>query len=722
MWPDPNHTVRGARRFVITLVIVVGALLSAPPAQAEKRALLIACTRYDDSDIADLQGPANDVVLMRDLLVTRFKFDPEHVRTLQAGDDPMLVPTYSNIVNALESLEAQTAAGDQVVLFFAGHGSQQPDDPMDPDEGVDGLDEILLPIDVKQEWVAETCTVRNAIRDDDVRRWLTSMLARDAEVLVIFDACHSGSGVRGDTVVRKVLPEELGIPGQLLTQARERGSTNPDEPDDAAQPPLDDVPLERGRWAAIYAAQPDELEPEARLPRDAPDAERKPYGLLTYTLTQLLQQGDALSYRELVQRIRGKYYADGRFQPAPSVEGSMIHQVVLGADLKRPAYALRRSSSRGLRIDAGQVHGLLPGTILAAFAADDLRFEKPLGHVCITEAGLAESYVEPCEAAGVPRNDRLPQGALCVSVSSSCGNLKLAVTVDDSAARSDAGALREELKRIEALEHAPLRMVEHRDDAQWVFMNVDDQWVMTSLDEAQRDVAGDSAAGAGGAPTSRPLVSVSLSDPNQFEQQLRQVQRVQSLLSVAAAANGRAGADQLPVDLDLTLQRADAESPESVAADAIPQLRAGDRVQWEVTNRSQDAVDVTLLFIDSQCGIEAIYPRQAFADNRLSPGQTVATVPFTVNAETVGREHMVLLAVRSAREPVNFSFLAQPTLDTATREFQQRGAAGPMQTPLGELLTEAFYQPGGAIRALRTSLAGEQRIILQTWTTLPPGQ
>jgi hypothetical protein len=116
------------------------------PAAVERAALLIGCTEYPalkqsyrsspgvyESSIR-LAGPANDVDLMRQVLVSRFGFsaDPAQQKremTVLTGwpDDEAQRPTAANIRASLARLAKLDDKPRLVVVYYAGHGSQVPD-------------------------------------------------------------------------------------------------------------------------------------------------------------------------------------------------------------------------------------------------------------------------------------------------------------------------------------------------------------------------------------------------------------------------------------------------------------------------------------------------------------------------------------------------------------------------------------------------------------------
>ena len=95
--------------------------------------MLVACTSYDNlSEDAYLTGPVNDVRLVSEMLIEQFEFSPDDIVVLseEAGGAD-LRPLKKHVVRELERLADESATNDRVVLYFSGHGTQQPDD--DPD-------------------------------------------------------------------------------------------------------------------------------------------------------------------------------------------------------------------------------------------------------------------------------------------------------------------------------------------------------------------------------------------------------------------------------------------------------------------------------------------------------------------------------------------------------------------------------------------------------------
>ena len=115
--------------------------------------LLVGCTKYYNHPEFELEGPGNDIPLLRATLIERYRVPPENIVELsensarQHGADYR--PTHDNIQRQFAALAQKSKEGDQVVVLLSGHGSQQPEhNPPFPDyPKPDGKDQILLPAD-----------------------------------------------------------------------------------------------------------------------------------------------------------------------------------------------------------------------------------------------------------------------------------------------------------------------------------------------------------------------------------------------------------------------------------------------------------------------------------------------------------------------------------------------------------------------------------------------
>src|SRR5262245_50499573 len=240
-----------------------GAAGGAERARRGRFALLVGVTHYPawvKNMQNPLRGPANDVALLRRVLLERFGFRDADVVTLTEKAGKGRRPTRANIKDEFAALAKKARPGDRVVVLLSGHGSQQPEkDPPDPaDPEPDGLDEIFLPADIGP-WDGKKGTVVNAIIDDELRAWTKAITDRGASLFLIADCCHSGTILRGqeNEVARSAPPESL-VPAAELKKARDRAARHYGATRGTAAEPSPLKMERRKSLVALYAAQPDE--------------------------------------------------------------------------------------------------------------------------------------------------------------------------------------------------------------------------------------------------------------------------------------------------------------------------------------------------------------------------------------------------------------------------------------------------------------------------------
>jgi hypothetical protein len=148
-------------------------------------------------------------------------------------------------------------------------------------------------------------------------------------------------------------------------------------------------------------------------------------------------------------------------------------------------------------------------------------------------------------------------------------------------------------------------------------------------------------------------------------------------------------------------------------------LAHSDWVVWKVTNNGREAVDVSLLFVDSGYGITAAFPRPTTtADNRLLPKQSIRTNPVRINAKkSAGAEHMVVIAVQAEGAPVDLTDLARPSLPAA-QQATRGDARQTLDSPLGKLFRHALYADG-TTRGADFEAIDKHALRLLSWRVVP---
>ena len=189
--------------------------------QASHWAVLIGISAYWPNRMAgsvvdlQLKGPVADVAAIEALLRERLGLPADHIvkltATPSATGEPLeaeaQLPSFANMVRALQTAPLQAEPGDHVIIYYAGHGALARTG-YPALKGNRGLDEALAPYDV----AAPRARGPLYLRDIQFRDLIQHMLARGLYVTVILDCCHSGGATRGMGTIRCLPQPDLRAP------------------------------------------------------------------------------------------------------------------------------------------------------------------------------------------------------------------------------------------------------------------------------------------------------------------------------------------------------------------------------------------------------------------------------------------------------------------------------------------------------------------------------
>lgn len=184
-----------------TLFAALIAAFFAQTAAAEDRAVIIGINEYAYLKDGDLNGATVDAQKFKDFVRRDLGLKESQITLLLDG-----AATRKRIIDTIVAdLKFRTKPGDRFILFFAGHGSSTKD--RDGDEP-DGKDEYILTADAGKKGVMP------GILDDEIRYMLEYF--QDREILVVVDACYSGTIARNistdDDTARTVFLGDLDVP------------------------------------------------------------------------------------------------------------------------------------------------------------------------------------------------------------------------------------------------------------------------------------------------------------------------------------------------------------------------------------------------------------------------------------------------------------------------------------------------------------------------------
>ena len=698
-----NKTTTSILRLLVSLYFLIG--LPSYSVAVERYALLVGVSSYPSlPSRLQLQGPKNDVQLVRQLLLQRgFALQDIHVIADQVAGAAN--PTRAAILTALQGIAAKARDGDFVVLFLAGLGSQQPArNPGLPNPDSGGLDKIFLPRDVGS-WDPKTNSVHNAITDDELGERIDAIRNRGAFVWLIVDASYLGAvqNAFSDDLVRyrDVVPGDLGIPSAVIrksaidaTKLPARRSPQAAEATSAAQYPR------RGGLVVFYSSQHGQRAPEEVLPAGRADGHT--LGVFTFALSQVLFSNPSITYREAGNRILHYYHSKFQIDPKPIFEGSGLdaHIPASRGSLEAGQWELQKTST-GLQILAGVAHQISVGSVLEVISHPSGRERRGKGFVRVTRTGLHESNVVPVMHLGHPaisaEEISFPAYVRLVEANIDLA-LRVALPPLTDASFDDEVKVATLLAQLQKQQPTGLNILWNSATRGGdVRMLVQDKrlWFLPSSGEIVKE---------------GPLTSLSINldrDPDGLREAVLDVLR-----SIAKTVNlGRIGFLTSPgvlsqkVEFGITLTR-DGRSIQ-IPTSQVPTFRERDRLQLVVKNRHSRPMDITILFIDSGYRITRIFPSIA-ENNRVVPNGLIA-MSVEVNTDTVGYEGLLFIATEAAPSspPVDFGFLAQ-----------HRVIGRGQTTKLQELLLQIFVPEKNRFLPTPVTVLESTAFRLFTWKTV----
>jgi hypothetical protein len=347
------------------LGLVCGLMGMGGQVHASVHALLIGITDYKAANISDLQGPANDIQLMNEVLTDRFKVPAANITLLRNG-------THSQIEKAFADLTARVRQGDQVYIHYSGHGSwYRSPDPAER-RGQD------------QTWVSHGARVvpdstnkdDNDVLDKEIGTWLQKLYKVTDDVVLVSDSCHSASvtrdvqvGARSSDGLLKVHPLRDQFPEKI------------EFPENAG--------LRIGAARDIESA----VELDAQTRTRCVDAKHC-YGVFTWNWAEALRVSrPGESWGDVYSRTLAAIEANPLVLQRPQKEGNDKRAVFEGkfAELTSTV-AVRKVEPNGtVVIGAGRLSGLTVGSAL--IGADGDPAQAPRLEVIGAEASNAQAKV-----------------------------------------------------------------------------------------------------------------------------------------------------------------------------------------------------------------------------------------------------------------------------------------------------------------------------------------
>jgi len=460
-----SGTTVGLARLIAAAAVVIGTLGATPAGPAEvvgtKRALIIAISDYgtppNHPDTGEPLRPyrnlnaSNDIPLVRGALEQQGFQD---IRLLQDADADI-----EGIRAALNRLVRDTDDGDVVVVHYSGHGHRITNDNPDDDDEVDGYDEVLVPYGAPDDFY-EGYDGSLHFRDDEFGDFVFDLRRRagsGGNVTIFLDACHSGTGTRGEAELPARGSETpLGLPARTSAAVAETGhGTGMEESTGSGT---------RGGSGELAPFVVFSAASQRQVAYETWDVDGKTkVGSLSYAIARTLPNlGPGTTNRALFAEITRAL--SGKVMQTPQMEGSGDAQVFSNRLSQQLPYVVVESvEAEGVVLTGGSLMGLNDGTTLSVHPIGTNVPEDPTEIATLRVVDATATTAFATVESGDVSEDHI--GAWSFVTQRTYGDLALRVSLDASLPQSDRDGLLARLTEtgiIEIVDDGPDVVIENR--------------------------------------------------------------------------------------------------------------------------------------------------------------------------------------------------------------------------------------------------------------------
>ena len=297
----------------------------------------------------DLKGAVSDSFRFKEAMRSLYKVEVDSLtpQTLTAqncaGNSASSITLVNHcakreaILAALDTLISRSKPKDTLLFYFAGHGSQYPDDT--DFEQASGYNGTILPTDAREPGAI----AKGDILDKELKAIKDRATAAGIYFVTVFDSCNSGTATRdGASGQSRSVPMLGGKPALRPT---------PRQPDGPGG----------GYWTHLAAAQDGEQAQEV-------GAVGQREGVFTTALIETMFAMPGGTFGDLIRETRIRVALGGHSSQTPMAEG--ILTASLGSGARRAvSFAARRDSEKAT-IAVGRLSGMTIGSEFAFYASE----------------------------------------------------------------------------------------------------------------------------------------------------------------------------------------------------------------------------------------------------------------------------------------------------------------------------------------------------------------
>ena len=365
-----------------------------------------------------LKACVRDVALVKEFLQSQLRVPEESILQLtssniedstQPPEPPECWPTYENMVAAFKELTEKAQPGDQVYIYYGGHGGRTT--TIYPNLKGEGADTGLVPMDIGDP-------NSRYLRDLEFQGLLEGMLNKGLIVTVVLDCDHAGGMNRGNTDARDPdIIETTPRPTESLVEPNNELVANRIN---LTPGRIDSIwPPSSRNYVMLAACRPSEYAYEYAIE----GKERN--GAFTYWfIDSLKRMGTGITYKQLHDRIFAKVHSKFPSQtPQLFGEGDRI---VFGSDRISTQDTVTvmqvDEKQKQVTLNAGPAQGLSSGTRFAIYPLNTTNFSNKQLRLAIIEVTDFESSSAVARVleevdGGIGVKGQIEQGAPAVILS-----------------------------------------------------------------------------------------------------------------------------------------------------------------------------------------------------------------------------------------------------------------------------------------------------------------
>lgn len=360
-------------------------IVSLCQAHAGRHALLIGISNYSTNKGWTTLASERDVQLIKTTLI-RSGFNSRNIQTLRDQ-----AATRQGIINSFFDLYQKVKSGDVVYIHISAHGQQLSDDNGDE---LDGWDESIVPYDAPRnhqynigpDGKSYRYDGSKHLRDDQLGKEVMKLrkkLGHHGHLLLVLDACHSGTGARG-------MVEARGA-GRISIDAPPGNTELLNGDDGYLQSDMTDGENSGAASFVVFAASQSN-----QLNYQTIDDQGLKVGSLSYSVSKVAGSASMnLTYRQFFAQVVAEMARKAPYQ-TPQMEGDADAGFLGGAIREQQPYieVAQILSLNAVKLGAGTLSLVAIGSRVALEVSGTRQVsENPLSIGTVTSANAFESIV-----------------------------------------------------------------------------------------------------------------------------------------------------------------------------------------------------------------------------------------------------------------------------------------------------------------------------------------